>query len=201
MANSSDIANRTPIIISLMLATLMTTLDSTIANVALPHIEGSVGAAPDQITWVLTSYIIATAIMIPLSGWLSVKVGRKLLFIISIAGFTGASMLVGISTSVSQIVVFRFLQGLFGAALMPLSQAVMLDLYPPNRYGQVMAVWGAAVILGPIFGPILGGWITDNFTWRWCFYINVPIGILATAGILLFMSGKRSRQARPFDFL
>ncbi|MHB8530171.1 MAG: DHA2 family efflux MFS transporter permease subunit [Caulobacteraceae bacterium] len=201
MANAHDLANRVPITIALMLATVMNSLDTTIANVALPHIEGSVGAAPDQITWVLTSYLIAAAIMTPLSGWLSVRIGRKLMFLISIAGFTGASMLCGIATNVAQIVGFRFLQGLFGASLIPLSQAVVLDLYPPRMLGQVMALWGAAAILGPIFGPFLGGWLTDNLTWRWCFYINLPVGILAFAGVFLFMSGKGAGKARPFDFL
>ncbi len=201
MAAGSDIANRVPITIALMLSTVMNSLDTTIANVALPHIQGSVGAAPDQIAWVLTSYLIAAAIMTPLSGWLSVRIGRKVMFMASIAGFTVASMLCGIATSLPELVAFRFLQGLFGASLIPLSQAVVLDLYPPNVVGQVMALWGAAAILGPIFGPFLGGWLTDNMSWRWCFYINLPIGILALTGIAFFMSGKREGAARPFDFL
>ncbi len=201
MASPKDIANRVPITVALMLATLMNSLDTTIANVALPHIEGSVGAAPDQITWVLTSYLVAAAIMTPLSGWLSVRIGRKAMFIISITGFTVASMLCGIATSVVQIVAFRFLQGLFGAALIPLSQAVVLDLYPPRVLGQVMALWGAAAILGPILGPFLGGWLTDNFSWRWCFYINLPVGIIALTGVVMFMSGKGEEKARPFDML
>src|SRR5665213_124688 len=150
MASSSDIANRVPITVAMMLATVMNSLDTTIANVALPHIQGSVSASPDQVTWILTSYLIATAIMTPLSGWLSVRIGRKRMFMISIAGFTVASMLCGIATNLGEIVAFRLLQGLFGASLIPLSQAVILDLYPPRQVGQVMALWGAAVILGPI---------------------------------------------------
>jgi len=201
MASASDIANRVPITISLMLATIMNSLDTTIANVALPHIQGSISASPDQITWVLTSYLIATAIMTPLSGWLSVRIGRKAMFTISIAGFTAASMLCGIATSLPEIVAFRLLQGLFGASLIPLSQAVMLDLYPPRQLGQVMALWGAAAILGPIFGPAIGGWLTDNLSWRWVFYINLPIGILAFTGIWLFMSWGGEAKAKPFDFL
>ena len=201
MAAASDIANRVPITIALMLATVMNSLDTTIANVALPHIQGSVSATPDQVTWILTSYLIATAIMTPLSGWLSVRIGRKTMFLTSIAGFTVASMLCGIATNLGEIVAFRLLQGLFGAALIPLSQAVILDLYPPRQVGQVMALWGAAVILGPIFGPVLGGWLTDNLTWRWVFYINLPIGILALVGVWLFMSSERSAKGRPFDFL
>jgi len=201
MANAGDVVNRVPITIALMLGTVMNSLDTTIANVALPHIQGSVSAAPDQISWVLTSYLIATAIMTPMSGWLSVRIGAKLLLLVSIGGFTAASMLCGIATSLPEIVVFRLLQGLFGASLIPLSQAVILDLYPLNRIGQVMALWGMAVMLGPIFGPLLGGWLTDNFTWRWCFYINLPIGILAFAMVLLFMSSKRSGLSRPFDMI
>ncbi|MGI9170255.1 MAG: DHA2 family efflux MFS transporter permease subunit [Caulobacteraceae bacterium] len=201
MSSASDIANRVPITIALMLATVMNSLDTTIANVALPHIQGSVSASPDQVTWVLTSYLIATAIMTPLSGWLSVRIGRKRMFMISIAGFTVASMLCGIATNLGEIVAFRLLQGLFGASLIPLSQAVILDLYPPRRVGQVMALWGAAVILGPIFGPVLGGWLTDNLTWRWVFYINLPIGALALAGVFAFMSSEGGAEGRPFDFL
>ena len=201
MTSASDIANRVPITVSLMMATVMNSLDTTIANVALPHIQGSISASPDQITWVLTSYLIATAIMTPLSGWLSIRFGRKLLFMVSIAGFTMASMLCGIATSLGEIVVFRLLQGLFGASLIPLSQAVVLDLYPPRQVGQVMALWGAAAILGPIVGPALGGWLTDNLSWRWVFYINLPIGILALSGVTVFMSSEGGGKARPFDFV
>ena len=186
-----------------MLATVMNSLDTTIANVALPHMARAASRPrQDQITWVLTSYIIAAAIMTPLSGWLSVRIGRKLMFLVSIAGFTVASMLCGVATSLGEIVVFRLLQGLCGAALIPLSQAVVLDIYPPAQVGQVMAIWGAGAILGPIFGPVLGGWLTDNFSWRWVFFINLPIGILAFAG----GAGSSCRAtaagtARPFDFL
>jgi DHA2 family multidrug resistance protein len=201
MASASDIANRIPITVSLMLATVMNSLDTTIANVALPHIQGSVSASPDQIAWVLTSYLIATAIMTPLSAWLSVKFGRKLMFAASIAGFTVASMLCGVATSLGEIVAFRLLQGVCGASLIPLSQAVILDLYPPSKLGQVMAVWGAGAILGPIFGPALGGWLTDNLSWRWVFYINLPVGILAFSGVMLFMSSGGGVKAKPFDFL
>jgi DHA2 family multidrug resistance protein len=201
MASAKDVANRVPITIGLMLATVMNSLDSTIANVALPHMAGSVSAAPDQITWVLTSYLIAAAIMTPLSGWLSTRIGRKRMFLISIAGFTVASMLCGIAGNLAEIVAFRLLQGLCGAALIPLSQAVVLDIFPPSQVGQVMALWGAGAILGPIFGPVLGGWLTDNFSWNWVFFINLPIGILAFAAIWLFMDRDRGGNARPFDFL
>jgi DHA2 family multidrug resistance protein len=201
MATPQDFANRVPITVGLMLATVMNSLDTTIANVALPHMAGSVSASQDQITWVLTSYIIAAAIMTPLSGWLSTRIGRKQMFLISIAGFTVASMLCGISNSLVEIVLFRLLQGVFGAALIPLSQAVVLDIYPPSQVGQVMAIWGAGAILGPIFGPLLGGWLTDNFSWRWVFFINLPIGILAFAAVFIFMGRDRGETARPFDFV
>jgi len=201
MASQKDIANRIPITGALMLATLMNTLDSTIANVALPHIQGSVSAAQDQITWVLTSYIIATAIMTPLSGWLSMKIGRKTMFLASIAGFTLASILCGLATSLPEIVVFRLIQGVAGASLMPLSQTVMLDIYPQHMIPRVMSIWSAAVILGPIIGPTLGGWLTEALSWRWVFYINVPIGILAFLGIWTFMDTDEGGRERPFDFL
>ena len=201
MASQKDIANRLPITGALMLATLMNTLDQTIANVALPHIQGSVSAAQDQIVWVLTSYIIATAIMTPLSGWLSMKIGRKTMFLASIAGFTVASILCGIATSLPEIVIFRLIQGVAGASLIPLSQTVMLDIYPQRMIPRVMSIWSAAVILGPIIGPTLGGWLTENLSWRWVFYINVPISILAFLGIWTFMDTDEGGRERPFDFL
>ena len=201
MASPQDIANRIPITGGLMLATLMNTLDSTIANVALPHIQGSVSAGADQITWVLTSYIVATAFMTPLSGWLSERFGRKTMFLISIGGFTLTSMLCGIATSLPEIVIFRLLQGIAGASLMPLSQATMLDLYPPHMVPRVMSIWSAAVILGPIIGPSLGGWLTESLSWRWVFFINLPIGILAFFVIFTGMSRDDGCRQRPFDFL
>jgi DHA2 family multidrug resistance protein len=201
LASQQDIDNRIPITGALMLATLMNTLDSTIANVALPHIQGSVSAAQDQITWVLTSYIIATAIMTPLSGWLSQKIGVKRMLLISVGGFTAASMLCGIATSLPEIVVYRLLQGIAGASLIPLSQSVMLGLYPQRLIPRVMSIWSAAVILGPIIGPTLGGWITENLTWRWVFYINLPVGILAFLGLWTFMGHDDGGRQRPFDFL
>jgi len=201
MSESPDTANRWPITISIMLATVMNSLDTTIANVALPHIQGSVSASSDQITWVLTSYIVSAAIMTPLSGWLADRIGRKKMFIFSISGFTVASMLCGIATSLPEIVTFRLLQGVAGAALIPLSQAVLLDIYPREQHGRAMAIWGSGAILGPILGPALGGYLTDNFSWRWCFYINLPVGILALLGVWFFISGDRSIRRKPFDFL
>jgi DHA2 family multidrug resistance protein len=201
MSNAQDAANRGPITVSIMLATIMNSLDTTIANVALPHIQGSVSASQEQITWVLTSYIISAAIMTPLSGWLADRIGRKKLYLISIAGFTFASMLCGIATSLPEIVGYRLLQGVFGAALIPVAQAILLDINPPEKHGQAMAVWGMGAILGPILGPAVGGWITEHLSWRWCFYINLPVGLLAFAGIWFFTSHDGKSRAKPFDFL
>ena len=194
------VPNRNMITVSIMLATIMSSLDTTIANVALPHMQGSVSASADQITWVLTSYIVAAAIMTPLTGWLAGRIGRKLVFLVSVAGFTAASALCGIAGSLVEIVLFRLLQGLFGAALIPLSQAVLLDINPPEKHGEAMALWGAAAILGPILGPALGGWLTDNLSWRWVFFINVPVGAMAFTGIFLFIREHRVVDQRPFDF-
>jgi DHA2 family multidrug resistance protein len=192
--------NKWAITISVMLATIMNSLDTTIANVALPHIQGSVSASQDQVTWVLTSYIVAATIMTPMTGWLSGRIGRKQVFLVSILGFTLASMLCGMAGSLFQIVLFRLLQGLFGAALIPLSQAVLLDIWPKEQHGQAMAIWGMGAILGPIMGPALGGWLTDNLTWRWVFYINLPIGILAFLGVWTFISNNKHDIPKPFDF-
>jgi DHA2 family multidrug resistance protein len=172
-ANVPPTLNRGAITISIMLATIMQAIDTTIANVALPHIQGSLSAAQDQITWVLISYIVAAAIMTPLTGWLAGAFGIKRVFLISVAGFTAASVLCGMAESLAQIVLFRLLQGVCGAALMPLSQAVLLRVNPPERHGQAMAVWGTGVMIGPVVGPALGGWLADNYDWRWVFYINL----------------------------
>ncbi|MGY2736315.1 DHA2 family efflux MFS transporter permease subunit [Sphingomonas sp. UYP23] len=181
-------AVRNLITASVMAATVMNSLDSTIANVALPHIQGSVSASSEEITWVLTSYIVAAAIMTPLTGWLAGRFGRKRLMLWSIVGFTVVSGLCGLANSLGELVGFRLLQGVFGAALVPMSQAILLDINPPERHGPAMAVWGMGAILGPIIGPALGGWLTDNLTWRWVFYINLPIGILAFVGLSGFLT-------------
>lgn len=183
---------------TVMLASILQALDNTIANVALPRMQGSLSATQDQMTWVLTSYIVAAAIMTPLTGWLADQIGRKRLFLASIVCFTAASALCGVAQSLGQIVGFRLFQGLSGAALIPLSQAVLFDINPPERHGRAMSLWGVGVVLGPMLGPILGGWLTDNYSWRWVFYINVPFGILAVLGILAyFPDGARNR--RRFD--
>jgi DHA2 family multidrug resistance protein len=187
------------ITVSIMLATVMQTLDSTIANVALPHMAGNLSVSQDQISWVLTSYIVAAAIATPLTGWLSTRFGRKRIFLISVVGFTAASALCGLSNSLFEIVMARLLQGLFGAALVPLSQAVMIDSSAPEKRGQAMAIWGMGVMIGPILGPTLGGWLTDNFSWRWVFFINLPVGLLSFYGIRTYIKETVGLQQTKFD--
>lgn len=200
-ATAAPKIRRELITVSIMLATVMQALDTTIANVALPHIQGSLSTASDQITWVLTSYIVAAAIATPLTGWLAGRFGRKQVFLAAVAGFTFASALCGMAASLPQIVAFRLLQGLFGAALVPLSQAVLLDINPPEKHGSAMAIWGAGIMVGPILGPALGGWLTDHYNWRWVFYINLPVGILAFLGIAAFVQEHRHDTPGAFDFL
>ncbi|HEY0420529.1 MAG TPA: DHA2 family efflux MFS transporter permease subunit, partial [Acetobacteraceae bacterium] len=183
-----------------MTATLMQILDSTIANVALPYMQGSLSSTGDQITWVLTSYVIASAIMTAPVGWMAQRFGRKNLFVISLVGFTGASMLCGMAQSLEQMVVFRVLQGLCGAALVPLSQATMLDIYPFEQRAQAMAIFGIGIMVGPIMGPTLGGWLTEALDWRWVFYVNLPFGIIAVTGILLFMPKSPIKPELTFDW-
>jgi DHA2 family multidrug resistance protein len=192
--------NRVAVTISIMLATFMQGVDTTIANVALPHMQGSLSAAQDQIAWVVTSYIVAAAIMTPLTGWLAGRFGIKYVFLFSVIGFTLASALCGAATSLSQLVVYRLLQGVCGAALVPLSQAVLFQINPPERHAKAMAVWGMGVILGPIVGPALGGYLTDYYNWRWVFYINLPVGVLASIGIFLFIRETRHGHRERFDF-
>ncbi len=194
-------AKRGLITLSVMLATIMQALDTTIANVALPHMQGSMSATQDQISWVLTSYIVASAIFLPMTGFLSDKFGRKRLFVWSVVGFTLTSMLCGAAQSLEQIVLFRLLQGIFGASLVPLSQSVLLDTYPKEKHTSAMAMWGMGVMLGPILGPTLGGWLTEYYNWRWVFYINVPFGILALFGLLTSVKETPINKARPFDLM
>lgn len=181
------------------MASILQALDNTIANVALPRMQGSLSATQDQMTWVLTSYIVAAAILTPLTGWLADRFGRKPLFLVAIVGFTLSSALCGLAESLQQIVLFRVLQGAFGAALIPMSQAVLFDVYPPAEHGRAMAIWGIGVVLGPTIGPMLGGWLTDNYSWRWVFYINVPFGIMAIAGVLAFFPDT-THAKKGFDF-
>mgnify|MGYP000958546687 CR=1 FL=1 len=179
-------------------ASVIQVLDSTIANVALPHMQAALGASPDQVSWILTSYIIASAVAMPLSGWLEARMGRHWLVAVSIAGFTLASMLCGIAITLPMMIGARVLQGAFGAFLGPLSQAILLDIYPEEQRANAMTIWGIGIMAGPIMGPVLGGWLTDNFDWRWVFFINVPIGALSLAGALVLMPRIRERL-QPFD--
>jgi DHA2 family multidrug resistance protein len=200
MTATGTVPNRALITASIMLATIMQALDTTIANVALPYMQGSLSAAQDQITWVLTSYIVAAAVMTPVTGWITGRFGLKRVFLISVRGFTVASMLCGGAGSLGEMVLFRLLQGVFGAALVPLSQSVLLDINPREKQGQAMAIWGAGIMVGPILGPSLGGWLTFNYDWRWVFYINLPVGILAFLGILIFVRDTRRERGQRFDF-
>ena len=200
-AESANASNRTIITICVMAATLMQTLDTTIVNVAMPYIQGSLAASPDQITWVLTAYIVAAAIMTPPIGWLSARFGRKNLFLASLAGFTVSSMLCGTAESLPEIVLFRMVQGLFGASLAPLSQTTMLDIFPAEQRGQAMAIWVMGVVVGPVLGPTLGGYLTDFYNWRWVFYINLPFGILAIAGLWIFLRDTGRNAKLHFDLI
>ncbi len=191
--------NRGAITACVILATLMQALDTTIANVALPYMQGSVSASQDQIDWVLTSYIVAAAIMTPPTGFLAGRFGLRRLFLVSISGFTLASMLCGMAQSLTQIVLFRTLQGAFGAALVPLSQTVLFNVYPRERHGFAMALFGVGVMVGPVLGPVLGGWLTQNYSWRYVFYINLPIGIVGLLGITAFLP-ETQRSAEKLDW-
>jgi len=188
------------ITIILMMSTIMQALDTTIVNVALPHMEGSLGATQDQISWVLTSYIIAAAIMTPAAAWIAGRIGRTRLLVISLIGFTIVSLFCGIAASVSQMVLFRILQGVFGAAMMPLSQAILLDTHSRAEMGRAMSIWGMGVMVAPILGPTLGGYLTEEYSWRWCFYINLPIGILTVLGTLAFIPESVKVRDRKFDW-
>jgi DHA2 family multidrug resistance protein len=183
-----------------MAGLLMQALDTTIANVALPYMQADLAASRSEITWVLTSYIIAAAIMTAPVGWMAARFGKKNLLITCIAGFTVASMACGAATSLEEMVLFRLIQGCFGAALGPLSQAVMLDMYPPHKRGSMMAIWGMGVMLGPILGPTLGGVLTDAYNWRWVFYINVPFGIAAVIALMIFFKDTARDHTLKFDW-
>jgi DHA2 family multidrug resistance protein len=192
--------NVAAITICATLATVIQALDTTIANVALPYMQGNLGATLDQINWVLTSYIVSAAIMTPPTAWLADRLGRKRLFLATVAGFTAASVLCGLAQSLPQIVLFRLLQGAFGAPLVPLAQATLLDHYPREKHGSAMAMWGVGVMVGPILGPTLGGWLTESYDWRWVFYINLPIGICTLLGLWRFLPPTLGDERLRFDW-
>jgi len=189
---------RIVVTIAVMMAVLLQVLDTTIANVALPHMQASLGATQETINWVLTSYIVASAIALPISGWLADRVGRKRLMMISVVGFTIASVLCAISTSLTEIVLFRAIQGVSGAFIVPLAQATLFDINPPEKHGQAMAMFGGGIMIGPILGPVLGGWLTDSYSWRWVFLVNLPVGVICAFLILRFHPRVESLRKR-FD--
>jgi DHA2 family multidrug resistance protein len=192
---------RTMITVCVVLAVIMQALDTTIANVALPYMQGSVSASSDQINWVLTSYIVAAAIMTPPSAFLARRFGRKTVLLWAIIGFVLASILCGIAQSLGEIIAFRLMQGLAGAALVPLSQGILLDIYSLKERGSAMALFGVSVMVGPVLGPMLGGWLTENLSWRWVFFINLPIGLLALAGILRYVVETPADKGSRLDWL
>ncbi len=195
---TTEVPHRGLITVAIMLATIMQVLDTTIANVALPSMVGDLGASQDTINWVLTSYIVSAAIMTPMTGWLSDRFGKREVFLVSIVGFVAASVACGMAWSLPSMVAFRLMQGIFGAAIAPLSQTFLLDINPRERAGQAMAMWGAGIMVGPIIGPTLGGWLTESWNWRWVFFINLPVGILAFLGSAAFLP-RSERRARRFD--
>jgi MFS transporter, DHA2 family, multidrug resistance protein len=190
---------------AVMVGAFLQVLDSTVVNVALPHMQGSFAASVDEITWVVTSYLVATSVMVPLTGWLAARFGRKRYFLIAIAMFVGASALCGVAQRLDQMVVFRLLQGASGAAMMPLSQAILLETFPPAEHTLAMSTFGLGMMVAPMLGPTVGGWITTNWSWRWNFYINVPAGAIAALLVFLFVHDPpylRERRGRGrIDYL
>ena len=187
---------RVIVTIAVMMAVLLQVLDTTIANVALPHMQASLGATQDTINWVLTSYIVASAIALPIAGWLADRVGRKRLLVISSVGFTIASVLCAMATSLTEMVLFRAVQGVSGAFLIPLAQATLFDINPREKHGQAMALFGGGVMIGPILGPVLGGWLTDSFSWRWVFLVNLPIGVICDLPVAPLPAAHRDPPAK-----
>jgi MFS transporter, DHA2 family, multidrug resistance protein len=191
---------RNMVTICAMTATIMQALDTTIANVALPYMQGTLSASQDQINWVLTSYIVAAAIMTAPVGWIANRFGRKRTFIVCSAGFTLASVLCGLAQDINQMVLFRLLQGVFGAALVPLSQAVMLDSYTLQERAKAMSIWGMGVMMGPIMGPSLGAWLTETYSWHWVFFVNLPFGFITVLGLVIFMDETKKNLNLRFDW-
>ena len=191
---------RNMVTICAMTATIMQALDTTIANVALPYMQGTLSASQDQINWVLTSYLVAAAIMTAPVGWIANRFGRKRIFILCSGGFTIASVLCGLAQDINQMVLFRLLQGVFGAALVPLSQAVMLDSYSLQERAKAMSIWGMGVMMGPIMGPSLGAWLTETYSWHWVFFVNLPFGFFTVLGLVVFMDETRKDLNLRFDW-
>src|SRR6058998_1389264 len=190
------------IAVSVMFATFMEVLDTTVVNVSLPHIAGSLSASIDEATWALTSYLVANAIILPMTGWLASRFGRKRLLMLSVVGFTASSFLCGLAPALSLLIVFRIVQGATGGALQPLSQAVLLEAFPPHDRGKAMGFWGLGIVVAPILGPVVGGWLTDNYSWRWVFYINIPVGIasIVMTKMFIFDPPYLRTESRRIDF-
>jgi len=200
-ARATPSPQRLLVTVFIMMATIMQVLDITIANVSLPYMQGSLSATLDQVSWVLTSYVVAAAVMTAPVGWLAARFGIKKLLVMCVSGFTVASMLCGIAQTIEEMVLFRVLQGMFGAALVPLAQSVMLEIYPPHRRGWAMSLWGMGVMIGPIMGPILGGILTEYYSWRWVFFINLPVGIVTVIGLLTCMGESEGNRGLAFDWV
>ena len=184
-----------------VLSTVMYTIDTTIVNVALPHMQGTLQATQDQISWVITSYIVASAVSTPLAGWLGMRFGLRPVLGIAVAGFTVSSVLCGVANGLTEVVLARILQGIFGAAVVPLAQVALLQEYPQEKHGKVMALWSLGVMVGPVIGPTLGGWLTDELSWRWAFFINLPVGVASFFAVMRGLSRSHdATRARPFDW-
>src|SRR5437762_6761808 len=190
------------IAVAVMLGTFMEVLDTTVVNVSLPHIAGNLGATVDEATWVLTSYLVANAIILPMTGWLANQFGRKRILLLSVGGFTVSSFLCGLAPSLPLLIIFRILQGATGGGLQPLSQAILMESFPPDKRGKAMAFWALGIVVAPMLGPVMGGWITDSYSWRWVFYINMPIGVAATLMINMFVTDPPyiRRQSSKIDY-
>src|SRR6202521_3578142 len=190
------------IAISVMLSTFMEVLDTTVVNVSLPHIAGSLSASVDEATWALTSYLVANAIVLPITGWLAGYLGRKRLLMLAVTGFTVASFACGLAPNLTLLIIFRVIQGACGGALQPISQAVLLESFPPRDRGKAMAFWGLGIVVAPMLGPVLGGWLTDNFSWRWIFYINLPVGLgsVIMTRLFIFDPPYIRRENRGIDY-
>src|SRR6266852_7033069 len=188
--------------VAVMFATFMEVLDTTVVNVSLPHIAGNLSATIDESTWVLTSYLVANAIVLPMTGWLARTFGRKRLLMSSVTGFTIASLLCGLAPNLPLLVLFRLIQGATGGAMQPLSQAVLLEAFPPHERGKAMGFRGLGIVVAPILGPVLGGWLTDTYSWRWVFYINIPVGIasLVMTKLYIFDPPYLRTESRTVDY-
>src|ERR1043165_7442858 len=208
MEESTPVANPHPninpwlIAITVMFSTFLEVLDTTVVNVSLPHIAGSLSATPEEATWALTSYLVANAIVLPLTGWLSSYFGRRRLLMLAVTGFTCTSFLCGLAPSLGFLVLFRLIQGLTGGVLQPLSQAVLLESFPVEKRGKAMGFWGLGIVVAPILGPVLGGWLTDTYSWRWVFYINIPVGLasLVMTRLYIFDPPYLRQETRGIDY-